>query len=364
MNSGLFSSKFYSIISSSGSFVPPVAVYNDEFANSVFYANDGSEITKSVEETIVRFREITGICERRYINDDMSTSEIAFFAAHEAIESGGIDKEALDYIIVAHNFGDVRKDGKVENMPSIAAKVKHKLGIQNPATVAYDIIFGCPGWIQALIQADYFIKSGVAKKILVIGAEVCSRVCDPYDRDSMIFSDAAGAVVLESRESDSPVGILAHVSNSHTTSEVNYLTMGFTNKKDNEDESLYIKMEGRRLYGHAVNSVPAVVKESLQKAGITLREVKKVLMHQANAKMMRAILEKVSDGYWNNDQLDEIMPMTIQYLGNSSVATIPILYDFLTKGHLKNQSIGLGDHIVFASVGAGMNVNSLVYKVP
>ena len=109
----------------------------------------------------------------------------------------------LDYILVAHNFGDVTEDNRRSDfVPTLAARVKHKLGIENPTTIAYDLPFGCPGWLQGVIQADYYLRSGDAKRVLVIGAETLSRVCDPHDRDSMIYADGAGAILLEARESD------------------------------------------------------------------------------------------------------------------------------------------------------------------
>src|SRR5690606_22531449 len=149
------------------------------------------------------------------------------FAGRNALESARIDQETLDYIIVAHNFGDVRKDNQRTDMvPTLAARVKQKLGIANPYTVAYDLPFGCPGWLQGVIQGDYYIRSGDAKRVLVIGSETLSRISDPHDIDSMIFSDGAGAVILEGRSSDQPMGILAHVSRSDTLEFAGLLTMG------------------------------------------------------------------------------------------------------------------------------------------
>ncbi len=118
---------------------------------------------------------------------------------------------------MAHNFGDVRH-GNVRSdfVPSLAARVKHKLKIVNPRTVCYDLPFGCPGWVQGIIQADYYIRSGDCQRVLVIGAETLSRIYDPHDRDSMIYADGAGAAIIEARRSDEAVGILAHASRSDT----------------------------------------------------------------------------------------------------------------------------------------------------
>src|SRR5690606_14009607 len=127
-----------------------------------------------------------GIQERRYVTDDLVASDIAAFAARDALASAGFDGDTLDYIIVAHNFGDIRADNlRSEFVPALASRVKHSLQITNPATVAYDLPFGCAGWLQGLIQADAYIRNGGARRILVIGAETLSRICDPHDRDSM-----------------------------------------------------------------------------------------------------------------------------------------------------------------------------------
>ena len=126
-----------------------------------------------------------------------------YLAAEDALTSSGIDRESLDYIIVAHNFGDVRAGNlRSDFVPSLAARVKHKLGIVNPGTVAYDLPFGCPGWLQGVIQANYYLRSGDCKRVMVIGAETLSRICDPHDRDSMIYADGAGATILEAVASD------------------------------------------------------------------------------------------------------------------------------------------------------------------
>jgi 3-oxoacyl-[acyl-carrier-protein] synthase-3 len=122
-------------------------------------------------------------------------------SAERALQSAGIDKETLDYVVVAHNFGDIHQDNRRSDfVPTLAARIKQRLGIANPECIAYDLPFGCPGWLQAVIQVDYFLRSGDARRSLGIGAETLSRVCDPHDRDSLIYADGAGAAVLEARE--------------------------------------------------------------------------------------------------------------------------------------------------------------------
>lgn len=352
----------YSIITGTGKYIPEKRVTNEDFLTNEFYEKDGAKLNKTNQEIIDKFLEITTIAERRYVTDDLTTSDIAYFAALEAIKSANINKEELDHIIVAHNFGDIKNDNRQLNIvPTLAARVKHKLGIENPNCVAYDLPFGCPGWLQAVIQADYYIKSGDDKKILVIGADILSRISDPHDRDGMIYADGAGAVILEAKKSDTPIGILAHKTRSDTLVYSKMLFMGKSYKNGNED--YFLKMNGRKLYQYALETVPTVIKECLEKSNIHPNEVKKLLIHQANGKMDDAILKRFYKLYDINDIPKDVMPMTISWLGNSSVATIPTLLDFILKDELKPHKINKGDTIVFASVGAGMNINAMVYKV-
>jgi 3-oxoacyl-[acyl-carrier-protein] synthase-3 len=350
-----------SIITRTGSYIPSVKVDNEQFLANEFYAADGTKLAKSNVDIVNKLQEITCIRERRYVEDDLNTSDIAFMAAEQALD--GIDRESFDYIIVAQNLGDVRADNiKTDMVPTIAARVKHRLRIKNPYTVAYDIPFGCPGWLHGMITADYYIKSGDAKKVMVIGAETLSRVSDPHDIDVMIYADGAGATVIEATESD--VGILSHVTRSDTYNDAFLLGLGKSYNPDRKGGELYIKMRGHDIYKYAVRKVPEVVKQSLDKAGLTLSDVKKVLVHQANQKMDEAILARLFKLYNIKDIPDDIMPMTISWLGNSSVATLPTMLDLMQRGNLDNHRLHPGDIVVFASVGAGMNVNSMVYRVP
>jgi 3-oxoacyl-[acyl-carrier-protein] synthase III len=355
----------YSVITGTGSYIPPKIIKNADFLDNSFFNSSGDKIGKENDEIIRKFNQITEIEERRYVEDKYVTSDIAFFAAQSAINSANIDKETLDYIIVAHNFGDVLINNKRSDLvPALASRVKNKLGIENPYTVAYDLPFGCPGWLQALIQADYYLKSGDAKKILVIGAEILSRISDPHDIDSMLYSDGAGAVILQAVTSNEPVGIITHLTRSDTIDHVHLLQMDKSYNPEFPDETLFLKMNGRKLYEYALNTVPQLVKDCIDKAGLKVSDIKKVLIHQANAKMDDAILERVFKLYGTNEIPVFVMPMTISKLGNNSVATLPILYDLLTAGKMENHVLNNGDYFVFASVGAGMNVNAAVYRMP
>jgi 3-oxoacyl-[acyl-carrier-protein] synthase-3 len=307
-----------------------------------------------------KFKAITGIDERRYAKSHLNTSDIASFAAEKAIENAKIDREDLDYIIVAHNYGDVRHDSQQsDTVPSLASRVKHLLRIKNPKCVGYDLLFGCPGWLEGVIQANAFISSGIAKKCLVIGAETLYRVIDPFDRDSMIYSDGAGAVIIEATDGES--GIIAHETATYALDEAHFIYFGETNNPEIKDNRRYIKMYGRKIYEFALTNVPVAMKSCLDKSGFNISDVKKVLIHQANEKMDEAIVKRFYELH-DMKMPDGIMPMSIGKLGNSSVATIPTLYNMILNGEIEHQDINKGDVIIFASVGAGMNINAIVYK--
>ena len=352
-----------SIITGTGSFIPDNIVPNDDFLDYNFLERDGKPFEKSNKEIIEKFQEITGIKERRYADDDMLASDMGAVAAERALNSSDLDPEQLDYIIIAHNFGDVLfNNRRVDMVPALASRVKHKLGIQNPKCIAYDLPFGCPGWVQGVIQADYFIRSGDAKSALVVGTETLSRVCDPHDRDSMIYADGAGATVLQAGEPGKSNGILSHASRTDTATQAFYLAMKESYNPDHGDD-LYMKMDGRKLYQYAITHVPGLVKESIDKSGLGLGDIRKVLIHQANEKMDEAILKRLFKLYGEDVIPNGIMPMTISKLGNSSVATVPTLLDLILRKKLNGHQINPGDEIVLASVGAGMNINSVVYRV-
>jgi 3-oxoacyl-[acyl-carrier-protein] synthase-3 len=359
------SGNIFTKIIGSGSYIPPVTIDNSYFKNYRFFDPATRNLfDKDNDEIIEKFREITNIEERRWCKPEEQTSDIGFLAAQDAIHSSGIDPESLDFIIAAHNFGDTAADNfRSIIVPCIASRIKQKLGLKNPQMFAHDVIAGCPGWVQALIIADLYIKSGMYKRGLVIGGDVTSRAADPNDRDAMIFADAAGAVIVEAVNTIEPTGILSHAAQTDAL-EADFLVMGQSLNPDYSGNELFLRMQGHKVYVYALTNVPKVVKRSLQLAGLTLEDVKKVLIHQANEKMDQAILERVFKLYKIKDIPEGVMPMTINKLGNSSAATVPVLYDLIAKNKLEGHSFTPGDVIVFTSVGAGMMINSVVYKIP
>jgi len=356
---------YRSVITGTGSYIPEIIKSNQDFTVHRFYGEDHTPIETPPEVVVEKFRQITGIANRRYAREDMNTSDIATLAAQEAIRDSGVDPETLDQLIVAHNFGNVIKHTiQTDAVPAIASRVKQALGIRNPNCIAYDLLFGCPGWVQGIIHADAFFKAGIAKRALVVGTETLSRVLDAYDRDSMIFSDGAGASIIEyAQVAEQGPGILSASAVSHCIDEANYINLGPSNFPQSDPRIRYIKMKGRKVYEFAMKHVPEAMRDCLDKSGASIHELKKVFIHQANEKMDEGIIKAFYKLYGIKDVPHDIMPMSIHWLGNSSVATVPTLLDLVRKGKDEAHSLQNGDVIMFASVGAGMNINAICYRV-
>jgi len=343
-----------------GNYIPSQTITNLFFDKHHFLDESGHILQQDNATIADKLKEITGIEERRYAQNDQVTSDLGFIAAQRALENSGIDPETLDYIIFAHNFGDVRF-GTIQSdmVPSLASRVKHLLKIKNNFCVGYDVLFGCPGWIEAMIQANAFLKAGIAKRCLVIGAETLSRVSDIHDRDSMIYADGAGAAIVEISTDDS--GLKSHLSASFTMKEKDYLYFGKSYNNQSCPDTKFIKMNGRKIYEFALLNVPNAMKKCFDDSGYTIDQLKKIIIHQANEKMDEAIVNRFYQLY-STSVPENIMPMVIHKLGNSSVATIPTLLTMILNSELPEHNITKGDIVLFASVGAGMNINAFVYK--
>ncbi len=346
-----------------GNYIPSETITNLFFENHHFLDEKGITLKQDNATIAGKLKEITGIEERRYAEPTLNASDLGYFAAEKAIVNAGADRETIDYVIVAHNFGDVKSAAiQSDILPSLASRIKHRLGIKNPNCVAYDILFGCPGWVEGLIQGHAFIKAGIARKVLVVGTETLSRVLDPHDRDSMIYSDGAGACILEAKEEYVKRGVLSHATRSDTTDEVYYLFFGNSYNKNEDPDVRYIKMHGRKIYEYALKNVPVAMKFALESSAVDIKNLKKVFLHQANEKMDEAIIHRFYKLY-GVPTPEHVMPMSIHMLGNSSVATIPTLFDMVLQGTVEHQKVEDGDVIMLASVGACMNINALVYKM-
>lgn len=352
------------VITGSGHYLPPNVVKNEHFLHHEFYDEKGNRIEKSNEEIIAKFKEITEIEERRYADPEMRNSDMAALAAKAAIEDAGVDKEDFEYVIVATNFGDIDLDTQqVDIMPSISARVKHLLGIKNNLCKPYDMTFGCPGWIEAMILASQFIKAQIATKILVVGADMVSRGTDPHDRTAMIFADGAAAVVLEAKEGEVEEGVLHHLTLADNAEEMDYILNGCSLNKDYKGATRSVSMKGRKVYEYALKNVPPAMKQLIDESGISILDIKKILLHQANAKMDHAMIQRLFKLY-DVEAPKDVDPMTVQKFGNSSVATVPTMFDLIQKEQLGDHKFHAGNYIVFASVGAGMHINAMLYKFP
>lgn len=348
-------------IIATGAYIPTERIPNTYFLSTTFFERDHSVVHNTTETVIQKFEDITGISERRYAPQGVAASDIASVAAREAIANSGVDPESIDQIIVAHNYGDMTYPGAPwDAVPALASRVKHKLGIHNPRCIPYDIIFGCPGWLQAVIQADLAIRAGMVRTSLVIGSETLSRVLDPSDRDSMIFSDGAGACILQANDGDDS-GILSIAARSDTAAEAGFIFSGSRNDVAGS-EPQFIKMNGRKVYEYVLDYVPQAMKECFDQSGEPISALKMVFLHQANEKMDEAIIKRFYGLYDMDPFPENVMPMNIAWMGNSSVATIPTLLHQVLEGQLKSFELAKGDIILMASVGAGMNINALTYR--
>lgn len=345
-----------------GAYYPEKIQTNEAFHATQFLKDYDVLNPKSGSAIAAKFEEITEIRERRYAAGDIRSSDMAAVAAQRAIDDAGADRETIDYLIVAHNFGDVDPaTGHTDQVPNLAARVKGALGIRNPRCVAYDLLFGCPGWVQGLIQADYYLRTEEVERVLVIGADTVARVADPVDMDYMLYADGAGAVLLESGAGKG--GVIAHRAVSHCAEELGYLRMDEAFDRSAGGGRLYLKMNGRKVYRYAVETVPQLVLDCLHAQGLSLEDVQYVLIHQANGKMLRVMARRLFELAGKEPFDEALFPMNVQQMGNNSVATIPTLLDQLAKKQLNERGLKQNDLLVFASVGAGMHANCLLYRV-
>ena len=309
-------------ITGSGSYIPEIVMHNEDFRQHDFLSEDGDKLPHVNDVIISKFKDITGIAERRYADPQLLTSDIAFLAAERAINDAGVDRETIDYIIVAHNFGDLRHGAiQSDTVPSLATRVKHKLQIKNPKCVGYDLLFGCPGWIEGVSHANAFIKSGMAGRCLVIGAETLSRVVDVHDRDSMIYSDGAGAAIIEA--SNDGDGVLAIESATFAAEEAGFLYFGNSYNKNLDPDVRYIKMHGRKIYEFALSEVPKAMKNCLEKSGVesALYDGKASLAESRNGRLELAamICERLGEDATQN-LLDALRVVAAEFGGLEMLA--------------------------------------------
>ena len=318
-------------IMGTGSYVPERILTN----------NDLAKIVDTNDEWITTR---TGIRERRIASDDEATSDLAFKAAEKVIIDAGIDKNEIELIIVATMTQD-------HLTPSTAALVQDKLGIK---AAAFDVSAACTGFIYGFTAGYSFIKAGIYKKVLVIGAETMSRVTDWEDRGTCIlFGDGAGAVVLGEVETG---GFLAsHLAADGSGACELIVPAGGSRKAATaetiENREVYLKMNGREVFKFAVKAFPESVENVLTQQNLTADDIDIFIPHQANVRIIEAIAKRFKQ------PLDKFFVNLHKY-GNTSGASIPIALDEASKeGRFKR-----GDKIVATGFGGGLTYGSILFE--
>lgn len=359
----LTNQKLKTIITGTGTKLPERRIKNTHFLNHVFMDEKGNVNPKPQAEIVAKLEQITGIQERGYIPEEGDSVPLMYEGALAALNDWGKDKNLIDGIIVAHNAGNMLEGRQgFHTVPNMAALLKNKLEISNHECFAYDLLFGCPGWVQGIIQAHQAIQMGDANHVLVVGLEVASRLLDPHDLDSLILADGCGAVVISKADGDTQAGIISYATFSHAQDDISCIYLDRSYNKDIDSPTLF-KMNGKDVYKYATVWVPRVIKKALDKAGMDVSEIDMFLFHQANGKMLHAFANNLAQMYGIEGlSFEGKIPTTIEFTGNTSVATIPTMLDLIRKNKLGNYKIKEGMKVVFASVGAGMHCNALVYQ--
>ena len=282
----------------------------------------------------------SGIHERHFAADNELTSDLALQASLRAIEAAGIKAEEIDLVIVATTSPD-------QIFPSTACILQDKLGIRN-CGAAFDMQAVCGGFIYALNTADLYIRGGQAKTVLVVGAEVLSRMLDWNDRTTcVLFGDGAGAVVL--RASDAP-GIVA--SKLHADGSHRGMLKADGNIRNGEVQGdPFIKMDGKAVFKFAVKVLSEVVEEVLEENNLQGSDIAWLVPHQANIRIMEATAKKLGLS------MDNVV-VTVAHHGNTSAASIPLALDVAVRdGRIK-----AGQNILLEAVGGGFTWGAVLIK--
>jgi 3-oxoacyl-[acyl-carrier-protein] synthase-3 len=316
-----------------GSYTPEAVLTNDDLAK---------KIETSDEWIVTR----TGIRARRMARKDEQTSDMAAAAAKRALEMAEVRPEELDLIIVGTISGDMP-------MPSCATFVQKKLGARCPA---FDVSAACAGSLYGLSIADKFVRTGASKRVLVIGVELLSRLLDWEDRNTcVLFGDAAGAMLV-APEADESRGILAtHLDADGTLTDILTIPGGGSlhpaSHETVEARLHKVKMNGREVYKIAVRALAETVEKSLAMVGMTTADVKHVVPHQANIRIVDTVLERLGI------PRDRAV-LNIEKYGNTSSASVPVTLD---EG-VRSGRIQKGDIVAMMAIGAGMSWGSAIMR--
>ena len=322
-------SNIYSRILGTGSYLPEKVLTN-------------ADLEKIVDTSDQWITERTGIKQRHIAADGQTTVDMAEIAARHAIEASGIDVNTLDLIVFATTTPD-------RVFPSCATLLQERLGVKG--CPAFDVQAVCTGFLYALDVADKYIKSGSAKRILVIGAETMSRIIDWSDRGTCIlFADGAGAVVLE--RSEKPGIISTHIHADGSYSELLTTNGGVSSSPDKiNNNQVYIEMKGNEVFKMAVNTLGQLVDEELKENSMKKSDVDWLVPHQANIRIIKATAKKLKMS------MDNVV-VTVQDHGNTSAASVPLALDTAVRdGRIKR-----GDTLLLEAFGGGFTWGSAMIK--
>ncbi len=349
-------------IKSFGHYLPENIIKNTDFLGHRFRFKGSSSIPEADSASIVeKFEEVTDIQSRYYRSQDETASQMGIYAAKNALDKANVDAKDLELIICAHNWGDqsyVAGNIQYDVLPNLASRIKYELNIDSMDCTAFDINFGCTGFIEGLKIAEALMIVQNKKLALVIGADTVSSVIDPEDINSMLFGDGAGAAVLSSQASE---GLNAEIICSKTFSickaDNKYLRMEKTSPQTS-NSNLRLKMDGAKVFQTALQFVPELLTSMFHDFNVPSSDMKYLILHQANPKMMHCLKAKISRelGLPN----DSYMPLMVDKMGNNSVASIPVVLSSLLNNDLEHPSPNIGDKILLCSFGAGMHVNAMI----
>jgi 3-oxoacyl-[acyl-carrier-protein] synthase-3 len=317
----------YARIVGTGGYLPPKVVTNDDIA-------------KTVETSDAWIVERTGIRERRVAEDWETASSMAEAAARAALEMADIDPQSVDLIILATSSPD-------RVFPSTACLVQQRLGIRRCA--AFDVQAACSGFIFALSVADQYIRSGNAKRVLVIGSEINSRIVDWSDRSTCIlFGDGAGAVLVEA--SDTPGILSTHIHSDGQYQDLLFLPARSANGCNGE-ETPFLQMQGNEVFKVAVNTLGRIVDETLAKNHMKKSDIDWLVPHQANIRIITATAKKL------RMPMDRVI-VTIEKQGNTSSASVPLALD----AAVRDGRVRTGQNILMEAFGGGFAWGSALIR--
>ncbi|HEY0491276.1 MAG TPA: beta-ketoacyl-ACP synthase III [Telluria sp.] len=325
----------YSKIIGTGSYLPAQRVTNDELA-----AQLGAKGIETSDEWIVSR---SGISARHYASTEQMSSDLAVEAAKKALEMAGKSAEEIDLVIVASSTPDFHG-----SFPSTACIVQRKLGMHNNSA-AFDVQAVCSGFVYAVSTANAFIKSGVHKNVLVIGAEVFSRILNFEDRTTcVLFGDGAGAIVMTASEEPGVLSTRMHADGRHA----DILSIPGSLAGGAIEGSAFLYMDGQAVFKLAVTVLEQVANEVLEDAGMKAADIDWLIPHQANIRIMKSTAKKL-------DLPMEKMVVTVDQHGNTSAASVPLALDTAVRdGRVK-----AGDNVMLEAVGGGFTWGAVLFKM-